>query len=906
MGQENVTLSKITPPVLLDTIPRRRLFRFIDASCRKQNIIWICGPPGSGKTTLAAGYIRNRKLPCLWYRIDEQDADPGSFFHYLGLAARRVAPRRRIPLPHFTREYLSNLSIFTKSWFEALCRRFPIPSVVVFDDCQNLPPDSPLHQAIVGALEQVLPEKGIGIFLISRDKPLPVTARLRSKGLLNSINWKDLRLTVEESLRIARLRMAGGQRVSRERIEKIHEKTLGWAAGLVLMLEKKGPDEEIPDDLSMTGFLAPAAVFDYFSNELFRGLEEETQDFLLKTSFLHQIKDDTAMRLTGNRSASLLLAELARKNCFTFEYESSSDAVTYSYHPLLRDFLQEEAKRRFTQEELNGVKRSTAAVLREAGDIESAIELLRETGDGDDLSAMIIGQALSLMAQGRYQTLERWIRGIPEDHRVREPWILYWHGASRTPFNLSEARGWFERAFPLFEEWDDPAGLFLTWSGIVDTIAYEWADFILLDRWLAVLRNLMERYPEFPSPEVSGNMTKSIFCALMLRRPHAPEIAEWERRLVSVIQDNSSADYRILIAYPLIYYHLWVSGDHARGGMIFEMVRPVSPKEVSPLALIAWHVIEASWYGMTNRGEDCRKAIDMGFKVARETGIHTYDFMLSMNQISLCLCMGQISAAKRHLKELSAIIDRTQRLNLSHYHYLASWAEWLEGNHGVALEHARRSVEIAERLGGPFPLATTLNALAQVLYSSGMGGKAAAALSKSLQISGKMNGKLLLCRGLLLKSAMELEKGQAGACVRTLRKALSIGREQNYLIFSWWDRQMMTRLCTRALEEGIEVDYVQSLIRERGLAIDPIALNIEGWPWRLKIATLGRFEVIKDESPIPLTGKTHKKPLEMLKVIIALGGRNVRNGRSARPSGRRPMRGPDIRPLPHSSPVCAA
>ena len=69
---------------------------------------------------------------------------------------------------------------------------------------------------------------------------------------------------------------------------------------------------------------------------------------------------------------------------------------------------------------------------------------------------------------------------------------------------------------------------------------------------------------------------------------------------------------------------------------------------------------------------------------------------------------------------------------------------------------------------------------------------------------------------------------------------------------------------------------MQSLIRKRKLMPKEAPVEIESWPWPIKIYTLGRFEVFKDDEPLHFKGKVQRKPLALLKAIIAFGGQHVR------------------------------
>src|SRR5207247_356860 len=134
-------LAKITRPGYSDVFLRERLFQRLDES--EQRLTWISAPPGAGKTTLASSYLVERELPHLWYQLDTGDDDAGTFFHYLGLAARAAAPHARAALPHLTAEYLAGLRVFARRYFEALAAQLEPPFVLEHGRAGRPPQASP-------------------------------------------------------------------------------------------------------------------------------------------------------------------------------------------------------------------------------------------------------------------------------------------------------------------------------------------------------------------------------------------------------------------------------------------------------------------------------------------------------------------------------------------------------------------------------------------------------------------------------------------------------------------------------------------------------------------------------------------------------------------------------------------
>jgi len=84
---------------------------------------------------------------------------------------------------------------------------------------------------------------------------------------------------------------------------------------------------------------------------------------------------------------------------------------------------------------------------------------------------------------------------------------------------------------------------------------------------------------------------------------------------------------------------------------------------------------------------------------------------------------------------------------------------------------------------------------------------------------------------------------------------------------------VLPHLFAEALRSDIEVDYVTEIIRR--LRVAPPTQVIECWPWALKVYTLGRYEIVRGGERLEFSGKVPKKPLMLLKALIAFGGSNV-------------------------------
>lgn len=297
-------LAKLTRPRLQRVLPRERLFARLDA-CQTYPLIWVAGPPGAGKTALAASWLDARRIGGIWYQIDAGDSDLATFFHYLERAAPRGG-RKQAPLPTFTTAHQLDPAGFARLYFRVLFERLKAPAVLVFDNYHELPPAAPLH----GLLETIAREvpDGISLLMTSRSEPPVQCAGLRANDRLALLDWDALRLTFDETRGLASMR----RDLDEASLRALHTRTDGWPVGVVLTLAQV----HAPADGAQVDLPNPdnrEILFAYFACQIFDGLSENVRVQLMQLALLPRATTEQAGALTCDPGAGAVLEDLYRK-----------------------------------------------------------------------------------------------------------------------------------------------------------------------------------------------------------------------------------------------------------------------------------------------------------------------------------------------------------------------------------------------------------------------------------------------------------------------------------------------------------------------------------------------------------------------------------------------------------------
>lgn len=862
---EEVSIAKITRPDLQNIYLRDNFFNILD-KCRERPVTWITAPPGAGKTTLISSYIESRNLECLWYQVDIRDKDPATFFHYMRVAAFPEATDKTTQLPHLTPEYSQSLRVFAREYFLQLYKRFKRRSIIVFDNYQEAPTDSVLHELIHEGSDN-LPED-LNIFIVSRTPPPPILSRMRLSGSMEVITYDELRLTAEEVRGIASTR--GISDVSDIEIRDMLSRTEGWATGLVLMLES-GNKNNFSNE-HMDSYNA-SATFNYFAGEFFQKLDSDLQEFLLKLSVSPIITAAIAIELTGDKHSERTISRLVQKNHFIQSHIGNRSS--YQLHPLFREFIYDRLKDRISSSNLIELERKAAKLLVEDGYIDDGVELFHKAGDAESIASLISEQAPSLLEQGRHETIKSWLNYLPEDMKKNKPWLLFWEGNSNLPYNQSASRQSFEMAFEIFYNKKECTGIYLSWAGVIDSTIHAFDDLKYLDRWIDRLKELLNEFPEFPSKEVEERVSFCMFIALSFRAPQHPDIKVWLDKVCAIADTTSNNSLMVQVNLYLVDYYLWI-GDIKKANAITERLSKITRHEKNtPFSKIAIKLTEALNYWYQGDLRQCIDTVNEGLEMSDKNGIKVFDYFLYGHGVVGMLTGGDIDGAEEYLDKAIAVMDDRRRLCRSYYHHLVACYKLLKKDLAGALTHEKLALDLAVELGAPFAEAMSRTGLALLNHELGAYQKAVDEVTAARKLAHAINSRLIEYVGYLFEAYFALEKNKRSQAIEKLREAMELGSRYGFVNYHMWRPDIMARLCVLALEEGIEIQYVKTLIQKRNIFPDEAPVIISNWPWELKIFIMGEFSIIKNGSRMKFGRKIPRKPMEMLKVLILLGAKNV-------------------------------
>ena len=272
----------------------------------------VGAPPGWGKTVLLSGWAAERDAA--WLTLGPGHADPRRLWSDVCDALGQ----KRIPLDDDVSLRLA----------DALAGAGERP-VLVLDDLDLL------RGPALASLGELLVHGGEALHGVaaSRSDPQLPLERLRLSGRLRELRAAELAFTLPEATTmLEELDLS----LRPELVERLLERTEGWAAGLRLAgLSLRGEGD--PDAFVREFAGDDRAVADYLTGEVLAGLPAPTRELLLRTSVVERICGDLADALTGGTDGALVLERLERSGAFVAPLDRHR--TWFRYHGLFAELL---------------------------------------------------------------------------------------------------------------------------------------------------------------------------------------------------------------------------------------------------------------------------------------------------------------------------------------------------------------------------------------------------------------------------------------------------------------------------------------------------------------------------------------------------------------------------------------
>jgi ATP/maltotriose-dependent transcriptional regulator MalT len=862
------TFPESFPPALSPKIMIPRPGEMILSRTRLQTMIddllamghlWIEGPPGAGKTMLAAGYVTDTALPCAWYEIDLLDSDPISLFSSLSRAFEPLHPGQNTrcvpPDPH--PEDMAQPALFAHRFFRALFSDTQDTWLLVLDNLHELPSDSPVHEILHICLQEM--PVSCKAILLSRQPAPPIFTRMKTTGRLQTLAPELLRFNRRE---IGMVMALHGLPADNDEncLEYLYRTTAGWAAGLTLLLKEQNSEICRRQEQGAPDY---QELFDYFTGVLFAGLDKNDRALLIRAALLPDIRLANLDLCSEKNCCKSLFQALSRKNFFTYALDTRGEM--FQFHPLFREFLKKQAETEYSPEALEEMYNHAAAVLEKEGRHEEAIELLLQAGHTQESIEKIKHHGLQMLARGRVRTLSRWQHLLPGDSIENDPWLLFYFGNASKGSAPKDAITMQEKSFRLFRSREDTRGARLACASLIDSIVSYLSDMSALDPCLDYLEQHLH-VSDFTNKKTDTFedilLANGLFRGLVMRRPAHPDLEGWKKIVLRQGGTN-----------PAIILHLLWTGRFSQARSTLDRIYADPGKVMSQLQLSVLNALEIQYYLITAQQKKCIRAIEDSLGFIRKSRIAIWEYHLLILGAACCLNCGDREQADKYLEASLHCQSGARLLDRSFAHVTRTLAALLDNDMLAADRHQQAALDMSSTLGMPSYATWCWLGAALVALFQGNDSQAAIRFEQTMRLASAPENPWFTCQAHLGLAYMHYRNSRHGKTKTHLQAGFSLARRNNYLTFFFFLPKMMTTLARAALTENIEIEFVQRFIRHWQLLPDSQAVHLDLWPRPLKIFTLGKFAVIRKEKPLDLDGKTRKKPVQLLQALVALGDR---------------------------------
>lgn len=417
MSSNAIVKSKLFPPRIAGrALPRQRLLtRLLDA--RRMRCIVLQGLAGCGKTTLATT-CRQALLPMgfdvAWLTLSADDNDIARWLDYLLASFAQIDPAMTAEA-----SLLAGRGGDSEAVERALISL--VQTLALRSRDLTLFLDDLDHLTDIGsrwALQWMIDNAPLNLHfvLISRRPPPVSLSRLRDRGHLLELDFRDLRFSPEESDAFLETQLGA---IERRDAHAIYERTDGWAAGLQLLSIGW---KHSADPRAARGAVKQAKVQDartfarYFETEVLSRLSLSELNLLTRATACNRFCASLCAAMLGRPDEDVdvaaSLARLEADNAFILRIDGPEREIWYRFHPLLGETLSTRFEQ-LSEGERRAVHERAWIWFRGRGHIEEAMRHAVRAGESAAAADLLERHAQELYMGGNIRSLLGLVKQLP-------------------------------------------------------------------------------------------------------------------------------------------------------------------------------------------------------------------------------------------------------------------------------------------------------------------------------------------------------------------------------------------------------------------------------------------------------------------------------------------------------------
>jgi DNA-binding SARP family transcriptional activator len=520
--------------------------------------------------------------------------------------------------------------------------------------------------------------------------------------------------------------------------------------------------------------------------------------------------------MSGIDTLGTTLTEMTRENYFIYNLDDRQQV--FRFHHFFQEFLQQRARTRFSETEINDIYQFEARYYQKQDIIEKALTCYKNGGDFAAMETILQAKGMELIAKNRTFTILSLLQSIPNDILFNHRWLTLYAGLLRVDFIPQTTLPFWDAARAQFIRAKEEIGELIALSQTIYfhfVISGEYNKGAeLLPRTELLLEKNKATLPVSITIMAARNLASGycFFIADMERARHYIQIATTLAGRHNI--HNFIASTRFIQGYIEL-----LSGNRAKylreAEICFSLFNDPLVGESNRLTM---RVMNLCYLSMTGDHQNfylqqlaLQKSIDQ--TIVEQTVAAPYLFVWGSSNL---FSLGQPQQA---LALLDKGLDISSTAATDHMHsQLLQWKAFglaLTGFIDEAEKNIAEATHLRKRAGGPFYTAFH-HILAGAVYTRCKNfDQARLHLDEGLAVSRTIPSTYLTICALFNLSHCKYEAEGPDAALNDLQTGLSLMKNNGYNHFWSWEPAMITKLLSTAIKRNIEKGFVQNLVKGR-------------------------------------------------------------------------------------------